>query len=119
VARSNAAQAGLAAIARGGGSPAAKAAASAAYVAVVQAAATEQQALVAANQKTQLMLITAHQVEEPRLLHAAAVPDSPSGPSLTLNVAAGALAGFVIGIIVAFVRRRVAERGAPATAASA
>ena len=72
---------------------------------------------MSANQKTELMLFTAKQVEQPRVLHEAAVPDSPSGPSLTLNVAAGALAGFVIGIVVAFVRRRLAERGAPAAAA--
>jgi capsular polysaccharide biosynthesis protein len=114
VARSTAAQAGLAAIARGGGSAAERAAASTLYVAIVQAAATEQEALDSSNQKTELMLLTAKQVEQPRILHEAAVPDSPSGPSLTLNVAAGALAGLVIGIVVAFVRRRVAERGAPA-----
>lgn len=119
VARSTAAQAGLAAIARGGGSAAEKAAASALYATIVQAAATVQAALVSANQKTELMLLTAKQVEQPRLLHEAAVPDSPSGPSLTLNVAAGALAGFVIGIVVAFVRRRLAERGTPAAAARA
>jgi len=119
VARSTASQAGLAAIARGGGSAAEKAAASAPYVAIVQAAATEQEALDSATQKTELMLLTARQVEQPRLLHEAAVPDSPSGPSLTLNVAAGALAGLVISIVVAFVRRRVAERGTPAAAARA
>jgi capsular polysaccharide biosynthesis protein len=116
VARSTAAQVGMAAIARGGGSAAEKAAASTLYVAIVQAAATEQEALDSSNQKTELMLLTAKQVEQPRILHEAAVPDSPSGPSLTLNVAAGALAGLVIGIVVAFVRRRMAERGAPATA---
>ncbi len=115
VASSTAAQAGLAAIARGGGSTAEKATASALYAATIQAAATVQEALVSANQKTELMLLTAKQVEQPRILHEAAVPDSPSGPSITLNVAAGALAGFVIGIVVAFVRRRVAERGAPAS----
>jgi len=119
VARSTAAQVGLAAIARSGGTTAEKAAASTLYVAIVQAAATEQEALDSSNQKTELMLLTAKQVEQPRILHEAAVPDSPSGPSLTLNVAAGALAGLVIGIVVAFVRRRVAERGAPAAAAQA
>jgi capsular polysaccharide biosynthesis protein len=119
VARSTAAQVGLATIARGDGSVAEKAAASTLYVAIVQAAATEQEALASSNQKTELMLLTAKQVEQPRILHEAAVPDSPSGPSLTLNVAAGALAGLVIGIVVAFVRRRVAERGAPAAAAQA
>ena len=119
VARSTAAQVGLAAIARGGGSAAEKASAAALYVAIVQAAATEQEALESSNQKTELMLFTAKQVEQPRILHEAAVPDSPSGPSLTLNVAAGALAGLVIGIVIAFVRRRLAERGTPAAAASA
>ncbi len=119
VARSTAAQVGLAAIARGGGSAAERAAASAPYVAIVQAAATEQEALQSANQKTELMLFIARQVEQPRILQEAAVPDSPSGPSLTLNVAAGALAGLVIGIVLAFVRRRLAERGAPAAAARA
>jgi len=119
VARGAAAQIGLTAIARGGGSAAGKASAAALYVAIVQAAATEQEALESSNQKTELMLFTARQVEQPRILHEAAVPDSPSGPSLTLNVAAGALAGFVIGIVVAFVRRRLAERGAPAAAVGA
>jgi capsular polysaccharide biosynthesis protein len=114
-AHSTTAQAALAAIAKGGGSAAEKAAAAAPYVAIVQAAATEQEAWLSANQKTELLLLTAKQVEQPRILHEAAVPDSPSGPSLTLNVAAGALAGLVIGIVVAFVRRRLAERGAPAT----
>lgn len=108
--RSAAAQEALAAIADGSGSTGEKAVAAAPYIAVVQAAATEQQQLSSGNQKTELMLLTAQQTEEPRLLHEAAVPDSPSGPSITLNVAAGALAGLVIGIIVAFARRALAER---------
>jgi capsular polysaccharide biosynthesis protein len=118
-ARAATAQTALVAIAKGGGSAAEKAAASAPYVAIAQAAATEQEAFVTANRETERMLFVATQVEQPRILHEAAIPDSPSGPSLTLNVAAGALAGLVIGIIVAFVRRRVAERGAPAEAARA
>jgi succinoglycan biosynthesis transport protein ExoP len=109
-ARVVAAQAALMAIAKGGGSAAERAAASAPYVAVVQAAATEQEALASSNQKTELMLFTAKQVEQPRILHEAVPPDSPSGPSMSLNVAAGVLVGFVVGIIVAFVRRRLAER---------
>jgi capsular polysaccharide biosynthesis protein len=116
-ARAATAQAALMAIAKGGGSAAEKAASAAPYVAIVQAAATEQESFVTANRETERILFVAKQVEQPRVLHEAAVPDSPSGPSLTLNVAAGALAGFVIGIVVAFVRRRVAERGAPAAAA--
>jgi len=115
-ARAATAQAGLAAIAKGGGTAAEKAAMSASYIAVVQAAATEAAQEALDNQKTELMLFTAKLVEEPRLLHEAAVPDSPSGPSLTLNVAAGALAGLVIGIIVAFVRRRLADRRSAAAA---
>ena len=87
-------------------------------MAIVQAAATEQEAYrVGQHTETERLLFTAKQVEQPRILHEAAVPDSPSGPSLTLNVAAGALAGLVIGIVVAFVRRRLADRGAPAAAA--
>ena len=117
--RAATAQAALMAIAKGGGSAAEKAAAAAPYVAIVQAAATEQSAFVTANRETERMLFVATQVEQPRILHEAAVPDSPSGPSLPLNVAAGALAGLVIGIVVAFVRRRVAERGVPAAAAQA
>lgn len=113
-ARAVAAQAALTAIAKGGGTAAEKAATAAPYVAVVQAAATEQESLAASNQKTELLLFTAQQVEMPRILHVAAVPDSPSGPSMTLNVAAGVLAGLVVGIIVAFVRRRLAARRAAA-----
>jgi capsular polysaccharide biosynthesis protein len=114
-ARALAAQAAIVAIAKGSGTAAEKAAASAPYVAVAQAAATEQQTLADNNQKSELLLFTAKSVEAPRVLHEAAIPDSPSGPSMTLNVAAGALVGLVIGIVLAFVRRRLADRGAPAT----
>src|SRR5450756_975171 len=69
-ARAATAQAGLAAIAKGGGTAAEKAAASASYIAVVQAAATESAQEALDNQKTELMLFTAKQVEEPRILHA-------------------------------------------------
>jgi len=119
VARSLAAQQGLAAIAKGGGSPGQKAAAAAAYVAIVQAAATEQEAIQSSLQRTELLVLTAKQVEQPRLLHEAAIPDSPSGPDAKLNVAAGALAGLVIGFFVAFARQRLAGRGAPAETAGA
>jgi capsular polysaccharide biosynthesis protein len=109
-ARSNASQAAITAIAKGGGSAAEKAAAAAPYVAVSQAAASELATLQVADQATALRLEVAKTVELPQILHVAKVPDSPSGPSRTLNVAAGALAGLVIGVIVAFARRRV--RGA-------
>jgi capsular polysaccharide biosynthesis protein len=110
--RSGAAQVGLVAIARGSGTAAEKAAASAPYVAIVQVAADEQGALVSSNQKTELMLFTAKLVEQPRILYEAATPDSLSASSLSRNVAAGALAGLVIGIVVALVRRLRAERSA-------
>jgi len=119
VARSLAAQRGLAAIANGGGSAGEKAAASAPYVAIAQAAATQQEAIESSIQKTELILLTAKQVEQPRILHEAAIPDSPSGPNMKLNVAAGALAGLVIGFFVAFGRQRLAGRGAPSEAAGA
>jgi uncharacterized protein involved in exopolysaccharide biosynthesis len=118
MALSGAAQKAITAIARGNGSLAEKATASAPYVAVVQGAATDQAALINANQKTQLLLLTAKQVEQPRMLHKAGIPDSPSGPTMSLNVAIGALAGLVIGIIVAFARKGLADRrAAKATAA--
>ncbi|HZL63499.1 MAG TPA: Wzz/FepE/Etk N-terminal domain-containing protein [Thermoleophilia bacterium] len=109
-ARSNASQAAITAIAKGGGTAAEKAAAAAPYVAVSQAAASELATLQVADQATALRLEVAKTVEMPQILHVAKVPDSPSGPSRTLNVAAGALAGLVVGVIVAIVRRRV--RGA-------
>ena len=117
-ARSVAAQQAIAAIAKGGGSSAEKAATSAPYLAIIQGAATEQESLSSSNQKTELLLLTAKQVEQPRILHEAGIPDSPSGPSMTLNVAVGALAGLVIGIIVAFARRALADRRAGKTAAA-
>jgi uncharacterized protein involved in exopolysaccharide biosynthesis len=117
-ARSAAAQRALATVANGSGSPAEKATAAAPYLAVVQGAATEQEALASSIQKTQLQLLTAKQVEQPRILHEAAVPDSPSGPAMTVNVAVGALAGLVIGIIVAFARRGLADRRAAKAAAA-
>jgi capsular polysaccharide biosynthesis protein len=106
-ARSAASQAAIAAIAKGGGTAAEKAAAAAPYVAVSQAAASEFATWQVADQATALRLEVAKTVEMPQILHVAKVPDSPSGPSRSLNVAAGALAGLVIGVIVAFVRRRV------------
>lgn len=110
---SRTAQASLRRLARENGGRADESAA-APYLAIVQAAAVEQQALQAANQKTDLLLLTARQVEKPSLLHEAAAPSSPSGPDLALNVAAGALAGFVVGVVLAFVRRHLAERRSPA-----
>jgi uncharacterized protein involved in exopolysaccharide biosynthesis len=117
-ARSAAAQQAIATIAKGGGSAAEKAMAAAPYLAIVQGAATELEALASTNQKTELLLLTAKQVEQPRILHEAGVPDSPSGPSMTMNVAIGALAGLVIGIIIAFARRGLADRRAGKTAAA-
>ena len=117
-ARSVAAQKALADIARGGGSATARAVSVAPYLAIIQGAATEQESLAASNQKTELLLLTAKQVEQPRILHEADIPDSPSGPSMTMNVAVGALAGLVIGIIVAFARRALADRRARRTAAA-
>jgi uncharacterized protein involved in exopolysaccharide biosynthesis len=116
-ARSAAAQKALAAIARGGGSTSEKALAASPYLAVIQGAATEQESLASSIQKTQLQLLTAKTVEQPRMLNDAGIPDSPSGPSMTLNVALGALAGLVIGVIVAFARRGLAERRAARTSA--
>lgn len=109
VQRSTAAQKALRSLARESGGRADPSAA-APYVAIAQAAASEQQALQAANTEKELMLLVARDVERPRLLYEAGVPDEPSGPSLALNVAAGALAGLVVGVLVAFVRRRFSER---------
>ena len=117
VARGLVAQRSLVAIANGGGTAGEKAAASAPYVAVAQAAASQQVALLSYIQKTELILLTSKQVEQPRILHEAAVPDSPSGPDAKLNLAAGALAGLVIGFFVAFARQRLVGRDAPAEAA--
>ncbi len=64
-----------------------------------------------------MLLLSAQKNEQPRMLHEAAVPDEPSGPSMTVNVAVGALAGLVIGVIVAFARRGLAERRAARVAA--
>jgi uncharacterized protein involved in exopolysaccharide biosynthesis len=106
-ARSRQAEKQLAALRDGGGADAAVAAAP--YLAVVQAAATEQQALLSSLQKAQLMLQVAETSELPRLLHEAVVPDAKTGPDMALNVAAGALAGLVVGILVALARARRRE----------
>ena len=119
VARANTAQKSMTAIAQSSASPSEKAMLEAPYVAIAQAATSEQSTLETANQKTQLMLLVAKTVEKPSILHKAAIPSSPSGPDTKLNVAAGALAGIVVGIIAAFVRRRLSERGAPTAGTSA
>jgi capsular polysaccharide biosynthesis protein len=90
------------------------AAAAAPYLAVVQAAATEQEALLGNLQRTELMLQVARTVEQPRLLHEAVPPTSPSGPNLALNVGAGALVGLVVGLVAAFVRARLRPSAASA-----
>jgi uncharacterized protein involved in exopolysaccharide biosynthesis len=118
LARSVEAQEALADIAKGGGSAADKSAAASTWVALTQAAATQQESLSKSIQQTQLLLLSAQQNEEPRVLHEAAVPDSPSGPAMTVNVAIGALAGLVIGVIVAFARRGLADRRRSRTAAA-
>ncbi len=118
LARSVEAQEALADIATGGGSAADKAAAASTWVALTQAAATQQESLSKSIQQTQLLLLSAQQNEQPRILHEAAVPDSPSGPQMTMNVAIGALAGLVIGVIVAFARRGLADRRAAKAAAA-
>jgi polysaccharide biosynthesis transport protein len=117
-ARSATAQRAMAAIAAGGGSRSEKALAIYPYLAVIQGAATEQESLAASIQKTQLQLLTAKKVEQPQILHEAGVPDSPSGPQMTLNVAIGALAGLVVGIIVAFARKALADRRSAKPAAA-
>jgi uncharacterized protein involved in exopolysaccharide biosynthesis len=117
LARSVEAEDALADIANGGGSAADKAAASSTWVALAQAAATQQESLSKSIQQTQLLLLSAQQNEQPRVLHEAAVPDSASGPQMTMNVAVGALAGLVIGVVVAFARRGLAERRAARAAA--
>ena len=101
-----AATAALTEIAKGGGTKAEKALAAAPYIAVAQAAASDRSTLETSLQRAQLLLFTTKSVEQPRLLHEAAVPQSPSGPDMKLNVAAGALAGFVIGLIAALALER-------------
>jgi capsular polysaccharide biosynthesis protein len=118
LARATEAQESLDVIAAGGGSAGERAAASAPYIALVQAAATQQESLSRSIQQTELLLLSARQNEQPRVLHEAGVPDEPSGPSMTINVAVGALAGLVIGVIVAFARRGLAERRATAASAA-
>ncbi len=119
VAHADAAEKSLAEIARSNASPAEKATLEAPYVAIATVAESEQATLSTANQKTQLMLLVAKTVEKPSILHKAAIPSSKSGPDTKLDVAAGALAGIVVGIIAAFVRRRLSERAAPASGAGA
>jgi uncharacterized protein involved in exopolysaccharide biosynthesis len=108
--RTRDAQNALAAIAKGGGDKATQAVISAPYLTIVQAAATEQEAILASLQKSELMLLTTVNVEKPRLLHGAEAADEPSGPDLRLDLAAGALAGLVVGIAAAFVRQRRVSR---------
>lgn len=107
--RSAAAAAALHAVARDGG----RGGDAASYVAVLQAASSEQQALRAAVQKNELVLLTLRQQEQARLLHVAEPPDEPSGPVLSVNVAVGALVGFLVAVVVLPLRRLVAEEGRP------
>ena len=118
LARSVESEKALSDIAKGGGSAADKAAAGSTWVALAQAAATQQESLSRSIQQTELRLLSAQQNEQPRMLHEAAVPDTPSGPSMTMNVAVGALAGLVIGVVVVFARRGLAERRATHAAAA-
>lgn len=100
------ANAELRTIAQAGGSAAQQAAAALPWRALAEAAASEQSVMLTSDQRTQLMLLMAHQIEQPSLLHAAAAPTTPSGSGDKLPVADGALAGLVIGLIVASLRER-------------
>lgn len=80
------------------------------HLSIIQAASGEQQALRAANQKAELVLLTARQIERPRILYAAQMPDEPSGPSISFNIALGALAGFLLALVVLPIRWLVARR---------
>jgi capsular polysaccharide biosynthesis protein len=69
LARSVEAQKALSDIAKGGGSAADKAAAGSTWVALAQAAATQQESLSRSIQQTELLLLSAQQNEQPRMLH--------------------------------------------------
>ncbi len=119
-ARSVAAQQAIATIARGNASPAPRRHATSRALPRHRPGRRHRAGVISSssNQKTELLLLTAKQVEQPRILHEAGIPDSPSGPTMSLNVAIGALAGLIIGIIVAFARRALADRRAGKTAAA-
>ena len=61
------------------------------------------------------MLLVAKEVEQARVLNEAVPADSPSGPSLKLNGAAGILAGLVLGLVLALLRQWL-RRSEPAPA---
>lgn len=113
--RSADAETALKAIGEGKASTSDKALASVPYVSIVQSAATERESIVTDQQRDQLMLLVAKDVELARVLHEAVPADSPSGPSLKLNGGAGILAGLVVGLVVALFRERL-RRPRPAAA---
>ena len=100
------AKAALAAIARSNASPTDKAIANAPYIASDQYLIAQIDSLQSDMRANEVMLLVAKNSELPQILHDAAVPDSPSGPDLRLNLAAGFIAGLLVGIVVASLRGR-------------
>lgn len=106
-ARMTAAQRALAAIAAGPGDSAQKAAASVPYLGIVQAAASQESPLIDGLQHAQLSLQVAQNIEQPTLLHSAALPIRAAAPKTSVNAVVGLLVGLVVGVIMAFVRDRL------------
>jgi len=100
------AEAGLQAATRGG-TPSERAIAGAPYLTIVQAASEQRSALEQQIAADKLALEVVKDVESPAIISPAVPADGPTGSGRLLNLAAGAVAGFVIALVaVAFLARR-------------
>jgi capsular polysaccharide biosynthesis protein len=101
-------------IASGAGSAADKAAAQAPYATIVQAAGQQVGDLEQKIAGDELALVVVKDVESPAVISKAAPADAPTRQGVWLAVGAGAVAGFIVSlVVVAFLMRR---RPAPAAA---
>lgn len=105
-ARAEAAQDALDAVARSGDSAAEKAIAGAPYLTILQSVAQTRSTVETTLQGSQLSLLIARDIEQPRVIKFARVPERTSGTDWRVGAGVGVLAGAVAGIVLAFIRAR-------------
>ena len=114
-ARSKAVERELRRIATSAGSAEQRAMASTPFVALQQSIASQRAVVANELQSAKLQLLTSQNVEMPRIISAAAIPAKREAMDVRVAAGIGALAGAVIGIVVAVLRgRRRASSADPA-----
>jgi len=108
--RASAAERALEAIAASDADAAEKAAVGAPYISILQSVAQMRSSLAIELQEAQVALLVAEDIERPSVINRAIPPRQTTGSDWRLGVGVGMLAGAVVGIIAAVIRRRRAPQ---------